>query len=38
MDINERIEQLREKMKEHQIDAYLIPSSDAHISEYVADY
>ncbi len=38
MDINKRLELLREKMKEHRIDAYLIPSSDAHISEYVADY
>ncbi len=30
-----RIEQLRLKMKENQVDAYIIPSSDPHLSEYL---
>lgn len=29
---------LRKKMKEHQIDAYLIPTNDFHGSEYINDY
>lgn len=33
--INDRLIQLRNTMKEHQIDAYIIPSSDPHNSEYV---
>lgn len=33
--INERIAALRAKMKENKMDAYIIPSSDAHQSEYV---
>jgi len=33
--INQRITALRAKMKAHQLDAYVIPSSDAHQSEYV---
>jgi len=33
--INQRITALRAKMKAHQLDAYIIPSSDAHQSEYV---
>jgi len=33
--INERIAALRVKMKENKLDAYVIPSSDAHQSEYV---
>lgn len=32
------LEQLREVMKEENIDYYIIPSSDAHQSEYVAEY
>lgn len=32
-----RIHALREAMKEKQIDAYIIPSSDPHLSEYPAD-
>jgi len=31
-----RITSLRTQMKLHQIDAYLIPSEDAHQSEYIA--
>jgi Xaa-Pro aminopeptidase len=38
MNINERIEKLRQLMKKNSIDAYIIPSSDAHMSEYVAEY
>ena len=36
--INERISKLREAMKEKEIFAYMIPSSDYHQSEYVGDY
>ncbi len=32
-----KLENLRKKMKEEGIDAYIIPSSDPHKSEYVAD-
>lgn len=38
MEIRERVEKLRGLMKEKKIDAYIIPSSDAHQSEYVAEY
>jgi len=36
--VNERIAGLREKMKASGLDAYIIPSSDPHQSEYVADH
>lgn len=36
--MNDRLEQLRAKMKEYHIDAYLIPTSDFHESEYVGAY
>lgn len=36
--INERLKELRRIMKEKNIDAYYIPTSDFHNSEYVADY
>lgn len=38
MTINERIAGIRAKMKEQNLAAYLMPSSDPHQSEYVADY
>ena len=38
MKIKDRVEALRELMKENEMDAYIIPSFDAHQSEYVADY
>ncbi len=38
MTINERISSLQEAMKAHKIDAYIIPSSDPHQSEYVAHH
>ncbi len=36
--IDERIQKLRKLMKEKGIDAYYIPTSDFHNSEYVSDY
>ena len=38
MTTNEKIAALRSKMKETHLDAYLIPSSDPHQSEYVAPH
>jgi Xaa-Pro aminopeptidase len=38
IDIKERIEQLRKLMKERGISAYIVPSSDPHQSEYVAEH
>ncbi|ATP39819.1 peptidase M24 [Solibacillus sp. R5-41] len=38
MSIKDRVEKLRQLMKENQVDAYLIPSFDAHQSEYVAEH
>ena len=35
--IHESIAPLREAMKQHKIDAYIIPTSDPHMSEYPAD-
>lgn len=37
MNIDERLDRLRTEMKRKRIDAYIIPSSDPHNSEYVAD-
>ena len=36
--VNERVEALRKLMKDRNIEAYIIPSSDYHESEYVGDY
>ncbi|MDB2384302.1 aminopeptidase P family protein [Endozoicomonas sp.] len=36
--VSERLAALRAAMAEHHIDAWIIPSSDPHQSEYVADY
>nr|WP_206001487.1 aminopeptidase P family protein [Paraclostridium dentum] len=36
--ISGRLESLRQYMGEYKIDAYIIPSSDNHQSEYVGDY
>ena len=36
--LSDRIEQLRKKMKKAGVDAYYIPTSDFHGSEYVNDY
>lgn len=38
MSINRRLADLRKEMSAAQIDAYIIPSSDPHQSEYVADH
>ena len=35
--IPERIAALREAMRQQKVDAYIIPSSDPHLSEYPAD-
>ena len=36
--IIDRVNILKEEMKKRNIDAYIIPSSDAHLSEYVAEH
>ncbi|MBW9154425.1 aminopeptidase P family protein [Clostridium estertheticum] len=38
MSVKERIEQLRNEMRERGIDAFIVPSSDPHQSEYVAEH
>lgn len=38
MSIKERIEKLRSLMRQNKIDAYIVPSSDDHLSEYVAEH
>lgn len=38
MNIRDRVEKLRGLMRANQIDAYIIPSYDAHQSEYVAEH
>lgn len=38
MNVQERIEELRNQMREKGIDAYIVPSSDPHQSEYVAEH
>ncbi len=38
MTINKKISDLRDLMKKNKIDAYIIPSTDAHQSEYIAEH
>ncbi|AFM02208.1 Xaa-Pro aminopeptidase [Desulfitobacterium dehalogenans ATCC 51507] len=38
MEIQERVAKLRKLMEDNGMDAYIIPSSDSHLSEYVADH
>ena len=38
MRVIEKLENLRSQMKNNNIDYYIIPSEDAHQSEYVCDY
>ncbi|WP_018212211.1 aminopeptidase P family protein [Desulfitobacterium hafniense] len=38
MDIQERVAKLRKLMTDNGLAAYIIPSSDSHLSEYVADH
>lgn len=33
-----KIEALRQIMREHQVDLYIVPTSDYHESEYVGDH
>ena len=37
-EITKRVELLREQMKRHHVDAYIVPTSDFHETEYVCDY
>lgn len=36
--MREELKSIREQMKKHSIDYYIIPTDDFHLSEYVADY
>ncbi|MCF7793220.1 MAG: aminopeptidase P family protein [Candidatus Cloacimonetes bacterium] len=38
MKVNDKISALRDLMNEHGFSAYIIPSSDAHLGEYVAEH
>lgn len=38
MSVKERIEKLRSLMRQDKMDAYIVPSSDDHLSEYVAEH
>ena len=38
MNVKERIEELRNEMRQRGIEAYIVPSSDPHQSEYVAEH
>lgn len=38
MSIQERISMLREQMKSHGVDMYIVPTADFHQSEYVGEY
>lgn len=38
MNINQRLENLRSLMSDRKIDAYIIPTSDPHQSEYLSDH
>ena len=37
-EIKARVEQLRAQMKAHGVDAYIVPTSDFHETEYVCDH
>lgn len=37
MTVNEKLALLRQEMKKNALDAYIVPSADPHISEYVPD-
>lgn len=36
VDTTERLSKLRDLMKEHKLDVYVVPSEDSHQSEYIA--
>mgnify|MGYP003379761710 FL=1 len=38
MTTNEKIQKLRQSMKASGVQAYLVPSSDPHMSEYLPDH
>lgn len=38
MNLYDRVDKLRELMEERNIEAYIVPTSDPHMSEYLADY
>lgn len=38
MNTNQKIEKIRDLMKNNKVNAIIIPSSDPHMSEYVSDY
>ncbi|MCF9034258.1 aminopeptidase P family protein [Acinetobacter nectaris] len=38
MSIQEKLKQLRQQMQTHHIHAYIIPSADPHMSEYLPEY
>ncbi|MDO5725187.1 MAG: aminopeptidase P family protein [Tissierellia bacterium] len=38
MNTNEKLKLLREKMKRYEIDAYIVPTSDPHKSEYLPEH
>ena len=38
MTTNEKIAQLRERMKKDHLDAYYVNTADPHQSEYISDY
>lgn len=38
MEIKERISKLRDLMENHKVEAYIVPSSDPHLSEYVGEH
>ena len=38
MEYPEKLRLLHNSMKEHQLDAYIIPMTDPHIGEYVPDH
>ena len=38
IEMNERMEALRKEMRQEGLDAWLVPSGDPHLSEYVADH
>ena len=38
MGVKERVSKLRERMEEHRISVYIIPTNDFHGSEYVGGY
>ncbi|MEA1876605.1 MAG: aminopeptidase P family protein [Bacteroidota bacterium] len=38
MTVNEKIRAIREKLVQHELSAYIIPSTDPHMGEYVPDH